>query len=60
MFAEYYDTDKEDAASRSVPPSTIESAYDFNDKCFSLTYQGEGSFIEVPCNDHGDCDEEFD
>ena len=25
-----------------------------------LTYQGEGSFIEVPRNDHGDCDEEFD
>ena len=60
MFAEYYDADKEDAASRSVNASTIESAYDFNDKCFGLTYQGEGSFIEVPRNDHGDCDEEFD
>ena len=60
MFAEYYDADKEDAASRGVNASTIESAYDFSDKCFSLTYQGEGSFIEVPRNDHGDCDEDVD
>ena len=45
MFGEYYDADKEDAASRSVNATTIESAYDFNDKCFGLTYQGEGSFI---------------
>lgn len=43
MFAEYYDADKKDAASRSVNASTIESAYDVNDKCFSLTYQREGS-----------------
>ncbi|DBB04249.1 TPA: hypothetical protein ACH3X1_013270 [Trebouxia sp. C0004] len=53
MFSEYYDADKQDAEGRVVNTSAIESAYKFNDKSFTLAYQREGSFIEVPRNDHG-------